>query len=405
MFLSWYHFFWSFLGALFFGFPSEKIFVLGVTGTKGKSTVLELINAILEAAGKKTALLSSVRIKINKQNQKNYLGNTMPGRAFIQSFLKQAVSAGCEYALVEVTSQGITQHRHRFIKWDAALFTNLAPEHIESHGSFEKYREAKISFFAYVKKLKISQKLFFINKDDATADYFIKASEGGSGQVILYSKNNLQPTTYNPQPNLIGDFNLENIAAAIAFAKSQGIGEETIKKALENFHGVPGRMEIIQTEPFIVVIDYAHTPDSLEKVYQTINSKFKSQNSKLICVLGSAGGGRDKWKRPKMGEIAAKYCDEIVLTNEDSYDESPLEIINQIEEGIGINQHKSAVYKILDRREAIKKALVLAKKGDTVILTGKGCEPWLHLEKGKKIPWDERKIVEEIIKETKILTD
>ncbi len=388
LFLSWYHFLWSFFGALFFGFPSKRIFVLGVTGTKGKSTVLELINAILEAAGKKTALLSSIRIKIDKQNRKNYLGNTMPGRAFIQSFLRQAVKSGCEYALIEVTSQGVLQHRHRFIKWDAVLFTNLAPEHIESHGSFEKYREAKISFFTYVKKLKIPQKLFFINKDDANADYFIKASESGNSRVILYSKNNLQPTTYNLQPNLIGDFNLENIAAAAAFAKSQGINDEIIKKAIENFPGVSGRMEIIQTESFTVIVDYAHTPDSLEKVYQTLRLKF--QSSKLICVLGSAGGGRDKWKRPKMGEIAAKYCDEIILTNEDPYDENPAEILNQIEAGIP----NKKVNKILDRREAIKKAISSAKPGDIVIITGKGCEPWLHLEKGKKIPWDEKKIVE-----------
>ena len=148
--LDFYYYSVAFLGALFFGFPSRRIFVLGVTGTKGKSTVLELINVILEAAGKKTALLSSIRIKIGKQSQKNYIGNTMPGRAFIQRFLRQAVKAGCDYALIEVTSQGVLQHRHRFIKWDAALFTNLAPEHIEAHGSFENYRGTKISFFTHI---------------------------------------------------------------------------------------------------------------------------------------------------------------------------------------------------------------------------------------------------------------
>ena len=404
MFLSFYHFIWSFFGALFFGFPSKRIFVLGVTGTKGKSTVLELINAILEAAGKKTALLSSIRIKIGEQSQKNYSGNTMPGRAFIQRFLRQAVKSGCEYALIEATSQGILQHRHRFIKWDAALFTNLAPEHIEAHGGFENYRKAKLSFFKYVKKLKISKqnpkKLFIINKNDANADYFIKTSEGENSRIILYSspktdeslaeKNHFSPFLFE-----------ENIAAAVSFCKTMGVDNEIIKKAIDNFPGVPGRMELVQKEPFAVIIDYAHTPDSLEKIYQAIKPQTPNPKPNLICVLGSAGGGRDKWKRPKMGEIAAKYCDEIILTNEDPYDENPNQILSEVKSGI---QHSAFriqnLYEMFDRKEAIKKAVSLAKNGDTVIITGKGCEPWLHLEKGKKIPWDERKIVEEILRKT-----
>jgi len=418
LFLSWYHFLWSFFGALFFGFPSRRIFVLGVTGTKGKSTVLELINAILEAAGRKTALLSSIRIKIDKQSRKNYLGNTMPGRAFIQSFLRQAVNGGCEYALVEATSQGVLQHRHRFIKWDAALFTNLAPEHIEAHKGFENYRKAKGDFFKHVAGQKNSgQKLIFINQNDANSRYFAEAAKGG--KVILYSKPEIHNSLFIIPNSLIGDFNQENIAAAIVFAQSQGISDEIIKKAVESFPGVPGRMEIIQTEPFTVIVDYAHTPDSLEKVYQAIhNSLFIIPNSRMICVLGSAGGGRDKWKRPKMGEIAGKYCEEIILTNEDPYDENPSQILSQIKSGISnfLRQSResstksgqfpiSKVFEILDRKGAIKKAISLAKKGDVVIITGKGCEPWLHTKNGKKIPWDEKKIVEELIKEIKRLTN
>ena len=376
--LSFYHFLWALGGAVFYGFPSRKIFVLGVTGTKGKTTTLELINAILETAGKKTALLSSIRIKIGVESRKNLLGNSMPGRAFIQKFLRQAVRSGCQYALIEVTSQGVLQYRHRFIKWDAALFTNLKPEHLEAHGGFENYREAKLKFFRYVKN-----KLFFINQDDENARYFEAAAK--NGKIIKYS-------SYNLESNLFNDFNKKNLAAAVAFAKSQDISEEIIKKALANFSGVPGRLEIVQEKPFKVIIDYAHTPDSLEKVYQTLeNWKLKIENSRMICVLGSAGGGRDKWKRPKMGEIAAKYCQEIILTNEDPYDENPQEILNQIEAGMNGKNFSE----ILDRREAIEKALFLAKNGDTVIITGKGCEPYLHLARGQKIPWDERKIVEE----------
>ena len=402
MLLSIYHFLWSLLGAVIFGFPSNRIFVLGVIGTKGKSTVLELINAILEMAGKKTALLSSIRIKIGEQSRKNYSGNTMPGRAFIQGFLRQAVKSGCEYALVEVTSQGVLQHRHRFIKWDAALFTNLAPEHIEAHGSFEKYREAKLGFFRYVRNFKSqilnlkSQKLFFVNQDDSSNQYFIDVAKNRNSKIVLFSKS-----LPNSKFQILNSIFPENIAAAVAFAESRGIEEGIIKEAIDNFSGVPGRMEIIQKKPFTVIIDYAHTPDSLEKTYQAIlNSKFHIPNSKLICLLGGAGGGRDKWKRPKMGEIAGKYCDEIILTNEDPYDEDPLQIIKEIEKGF--LQIPNSYYKILDRQEAISKAISLAKEGDIVIITGKGCEPWLHFEKGKKIPWDERKTVEEIIKKQSI---
>ena len=170
---SIYHFFLAWVGALLYGFPSRKIFVLGVTGTKGKSTTLELINAILQSSGKKTALISSIRFKIADDTTKNTSGMSMPGRFALQRFLRKAVRAGCQYALVEVTSQGILQHRHRFIDFDAALFTNLHPEHIEAHGSFENYRAAKVSFFEDVaERSGKSPKRFFINEADKSAQYF-----------------------------------------------------------------------------------------------------------------------------------------------------------------------------------------------------------------------------------------
>jgi len=260
-----YHFCLAFLGALIYGFPSRRIFVVGITGTKGKSTVIELISSILEAAGRKTALISSIRIKIADRSEKNLTDTTMPGRFFMQRFLRKALNLGCEIALVEVTSQGIIQHRHRFINWSAAIFTNLAPEHIEAHGGFEKYRQAKLSFFKYISNQQQAisnqnKKLFFINKDDPNSSYFIEV--GKDGNIILYSKKD--PLTFNLQlsTNLIGDFNLENLAAAIAFVKALRIDDEVIKKAINNFKGVPGRMEIVQERPFKVIIDYAHTPDS-----------------------------------------------------------------------------------------------------------------------------------------------
>jgi len=397
MLRKFYHYCLTLLGAIIYRFPSSRIFVVGVTGTKGKSTVIELINSILEAAGKKTALSSSIRVKIADKSQRNSTDNTMPGRFFIQRFLRKAVNLDCEIALIEVTSQGISQNRHRFIDWSAAIFTNLAAEHIEAHKGFENYRQAKLSFFEYVKNQE-GAKLFFINKDDLNANYFIEAARKENSKIVLYSGNDIQNINLETE-NLKFVFP-ENIAAAIAFCLPQGINQGIIKKALENFPGVPGRMELIQKEPFKVIIDYAHTPDSLEKIYKLLGSR-------LICVLGSAGGGRDKWKRPKMGEIAAKYCTKIILTNEDPYDENPQEILNQIETGIPNSRIYSgryaryiehpAHYKILNRQEAIKKAVSLAQKNDTIIITGKGCESCIHIKKGKKIPWDEKKIVEEIL--------
>ena len=188
---SWYHYLLAWLGSIIYGRPSRDIFVLGITGTKGKSTVVELVNAILEAAGKKTAILSSMRQKVGSDNEQNLTDNTMPGRFFIQKFLRRATAAGCQYAIIEVTSEGVAQSRHRFIDFDAALFLNLHPEHIERHGSFEKYRAAKVKFFFDAARQSNKQrKLFFINEHDAAGRYFSDAVAGLS-QIFYFSRQKL----------------------------------------------------------------------------------------------------------------------------------------------------------------------------------------------------------------------
>jgi UDP-N-acetylmuramyl tripeptide synthase len=229
---------------------------------------------------------------------------------------------------------------------------------------------------------------------------------GNSGHIVFFSREKFieneigaryklksRSTHSGISDWLFADFNLENAAAAAAFARSQNIDWPIIEAAFNKFKGLPGRMEFVRKTPFAVVIDYAHTPDSLEKVYKTLsgaNLKLKVKRSKLICVLGSAGGGRDRWKRPVMGKIAAEYCREIILTNEDPYDEDPDKILEDIEGGFaGMVNYR----KILDRKEAIWAALNSAEKGDTVIITGKGSEAWIHVADGNKIPWDEKKIV------------
>src|SRR5258708_4353968 len=294
-----------------FGFPSRKIFTIGITGTKGKTTTIELLNAILEAAGKKTAICSSMRVKVGTEVEKNSSNNTMPGRAFIQYFLSRAVKAGCKYALIEVTSQGVAQSRHKFIDWKIGALTNLQPEHIEAHGSFEKYRAAKFSFLKYVAE---QGGAVFLNSDDKNSGYF---RERLSGAHVFFKKdedfNRVLPhespmhsfSKQLQQKIFLSEFNLENIALAVLIAKHIGIDMQIIKLALENFKGVPGRMNVVVESPFLVIVDYAHTPDSLRAVYKSLQ-ELKSKTSNLIAVLGAAGGGRDKWKRYLMGKISAE---------------------------------------------------------------------------------------------------
>jgi UDP-N-acetylmuramoyl-L-alanyl-D-glutamate--2,6-diaminopimelate ligase len=395
--ISFYHLLLAFFGALIYRFPSKKLKLIGVTGTNGKTTTTEMIAEIFEKSGKKIALLNSIRFKIGKKEEINKLRMTMPGRFFIQRFLKKAVKEGCEFAILEVTSEGIKQHRHRFLDFKVAVFTNLAPEHIEAHGSFEKYREAKGKLFQATKEIHV------INLEDKNSDYFLKFP---AKRKITYGlkKGNINLENTKVKLKIPGKFNLYNALSAISVAISQGIDRDFAIKVLEEFKGVPGRMEEVISKPFKVIVDYAFTPNALEKVYSTLANLHKSRtnntnireisgqiraNSRLICVLGACGGGRDKWKRPVLGEIAARYCDKVIVTNEDPYDEDPWQIIEQVASGT-----KEKAIKILDRREAIKTALKLAKEGDIVVITGKGCEPSIVI-KGKKIPWDDRKVVRE----------
>jgi len=378
--LRLYHFVFAWLASIYYRHPSKKLTVIGVTGTKGKTTVVELINAILERAGKKVIVSSSNRFQIADRSWDNETGNTMPGRGFIQKLLRDGVRAGCEYALVEVVSEGVVQSRHRFIDFDIAVFIGLHPEHIESHGSLEKYREAKLGFFKYVKShSKKKNKKFVINKNNEHSKYF---ADIAGRDAVFYD-------TYSGELKIAGDFNRRNAAAAEEVAKILGISEKDIHAALADFNGVPGRMEFVQKEPFAVVVDYAHTPDSLEAVYKNL----KSEGGNLICILGSAGGGRDKWKRPKMGEIAAKYCGEIILTNEDPFDENPEKILEEIEGGIS-EKHAE---KIMDRKKAMERAVSLARDGDTVVVTGKGSEKYIRVADGKKIAWSDKGILSEIL--------
>lgn len=390
-----YHYLLSLTGAIIYGFPSRKIFVIGVTGTKGKTSTTELISAMLEEAGFKTALLGTMRFKIDDESKMNKQKMTMPGRFFVQKFIKKAVKKKCDYIIVEMTSQGVLQFRHKFIFMNALVFTNLSPEHIESHGSYEKYVEAKLKIAKQLEKNKKQRKLLVVNSDDKES---VKFLNNGIREKYQYSLKDAEPysleknglkMTFNGVEmisHLSGKFNIYNILAAATFVDSQSISAETIKRALEKFKGIRGRVERIdEDQDFAVVVDYAHTPDSLEKLYEAF------PNSKRICVLGNTGGGRDKWKRKEMGAIADKYCSNIILTNEDPYDEDPREIVENMVEGI-----KNVDYEIImDRREAIKHALSLAETGDTVLITGKGTDPYIMGPNNTKLKWDDAQVTRE----------
>ncbi|KPJ73255.1 hypothetical protein AMJ48_02215 [Parcubacteria bacterium DG_74_1] len=380
--LDWYHFLLALLGAFFYAFPSRKIKVIGVTGTNGKTTTTEMISKVLEEAGYKTAVMNSIRFKIGEEEESNMLKMTMPGRFKIQEFLRKAVTSGCQYAVLEVTSEGILQHRHRFINFEVAVLTNLSPEHIEAHKGFENYKKAKGRLFAATKKIHI------INVEDENADYFLSFP---AEKKYTYGLENGDVKNSDIQfgLKLLGKFNIYNALAATCVALSQEINLGICKRVIEKMEGIPGRMEEVISRPFKVFVDYAFTPNALEKVYQTL----KPQKRKMICVLGACGGGRDKWKRPELGKLAVKYCDEIIVTNEDPYDEDPMEIIEQV-----AKETNGKAKKILDRREAIKKALGFARAGDAIIITGKGCEPWLVEARGRKVPWDDRRVAREEFK-------
>lgn len=394
-----YHYVLALAAALWYWFPSRKIFVLGITGTKGKTTTIELINAILEEAGYKTALSSTLRFKIGSTEERNLLKMTSPGRFFIQRFLRNAVREKCDYAIIETTSEGAKQFRHRFIDFDALLFTNLSPEHIESHGSYESYRDAKLSIARAVAKSHKPKKIIIANKDDKEGSRFLSTS--GINEGVPFSLADGKPYTlakdgitfvFKGEPiatKLSGEFNLYNLLAAATFADSQSVGTPIIKHALEHFNGVPGRMQKIdEGQDFTVIVDYAHTPDSLEKVYETY------ELSRKICVLGAAGGGRDSWKRPVFGKIANAHCSDIILTDEDPYDDDPQTIIDEIAKGI----ERPIVKKILNRREAIRYAISIAKTGDTVIITGKGTDPFIMRANGSKEPWGDISVAREELK-------
>lgn len=394
-----YHPMLSYTGALVYGFPSRRLKVIGVTGTKGKSTTVFFITKILHDAGVPVAAVGSLGFRIRDREWPNTLKMTMPGRWKLQRFLRSALNAGCTHVVMEVPSEGLAQGRHRGIHFSCAVFTGLHPEHLESHGSLEAYRAAKQILF------RTCHELHVINRDDPDADSFIAIP---AHKRITYgiSGGDYQATDVVAGPqdasfavgrtrvhlNVGGRFNVLNALAAIAVGDAFGVPAHTSSEALGTVDRIPGRMEWIQREPFGVVVDYAHTPDSLRAVYRTL----KPAGGRLVCVLGAAGGGRDAWKRPEFGRIADQYCDVIYLTDEDPFDEDPGHILDDIASGISA-ETQTSLHRILDRRDAIAAALTDAHDGDIVVITGKGSETSIALAGGTKVPWSDAQTVRDLL--------
>ncbi len=396
-----YHWKLALLGALLYRFPSRHIKVIAITGTKGKSTTVELVNAILEAAGKKTAVAGTIRFKIGNETRPNLFKMTMPGRFFIQKFLREAVEAKCDYAVIEMTSEGAKQFRHKFIDLNALIFLNLTPEHIESHGSYEKYRDAKLSLAHALAESPKKNKVMVVNGDDPEAPKFIEAAKGSIHKIFSIKDAGdlkLRPEGLTLQlqgktitSHLRGRFNAYNILSAATFALAYGISIDAIRDGIQTLKEVRGRVEgikVLPNQPFEVIVDYAHTPDSLTKLYEAF------PNNKKICVLGNTGGGRDAWKRPVMASIAEKFCDTVILTNEDPYDEDPRKIVDDMEAGM---KNKKPLI-IMDRGEAIHTAIKKASAGDVILISGKGTDPCIMGPNGTKIPWDDATVVREELK-------
>ncbi|KKT38825.1 MAG: UDP-N-acetylmuramoylalanyl-D-glutamate-2,6-diaminopimelate ligase [Parcubacteria group bacterium GW2011_GWA2_44_13] len=358
-----YHYKMALLAALIYRFPSRKIKVIAVTGTKGKSSVVEIVNAILEEAGYKTAVAGTIRYKIGEKSERNLYKMTIPGRFFVQRFLRQAVNAGCEYLNAKLA---IAREMERSPKKPRAIIANI---------------------------------------DDKEGGKFLTADVERKVPFSIHSAENLKEGNgcvefdwagEHFSSKLPGKFNVYNILAAASFAKAIGIPTETIATAVKKITGIRGRAQFIRGgQSFDAIVDYAHTPDSLRALYEAFSAPRQSSGPKrkLICVLGNTGGGRDKWKRPEMGRIADQYCDEIILTNEDPYDEDPRQILKEME--AGITKHRPEI--ILDRREAIAVAVKKASAGDAVLITGKGTDPYIMGTNGSREPWDDATVIREEI--------
>ncbi len=405
--------------AWWYGDPSRELGIVGITGTDGKTTTSILATAVLEAAGISTGLITTAAAKVGSLRTANPEHVTTPEAPQLQRILRAMVAAGNEAAVVETTSHGLALNRVAEIAYDVAIFTNLTHEHLELHGTFEAYRDAKLSLF---RRLGLDApakgtarpwpRVAIVNADDPAAPLFLEAARAAGARVLTYGETaaadvraldvaegarSMRIEVATPrwrggvELRLAGRFNVHNALAAIALGEALGLDGGTVRAALASVEGVPGRMERVDCgQPFGVVVDYAHSPASLEKVLGVLAPMAAAGGGGLIAVFGSAGE-RDVQKRPMMGRIAAERCRVVVVANEDPRGEDAMTIIDEIAagaEGSG-GPPEREILRIADRRKAIAAAFERARPGDIVLLAGKGHEQTIIMADGP-MPWDER---------------
>lgn len=403
----------GFVAALIYFFPADNMIVVGVTGTNGKTTVVNLITNILNTSGAKVGMASTINFQVGEKKWRNIDKQTTVSPFKLQKLLRKMVREGCKYAILEVTSHAITQSRIFGINFDMAVVTNVTPDHVEYHGSFNSYLNEKGKLFRKVSKGRRKfgvSKMLVMNADDKYYSFFNqfvadrKITFGLKGATVYAAELNKKPegssfvlhVPNNAIPielKLPGEFNVYNALAACAVCLSLQVPIESIKKGIEDSTSIAGRFEHVDVgQDYSIIVDYAHAPDALEHLLSLYRNLTPGR---LFSVMGATGGGRDKGKRPEMGRIASEYADYVILTDDDPYEEDELQIIDQIAEGIKKEEGKD-FWKIPDRREAIRLALTKATKGDTVVISGKGCEE-IMIVRGKRIPWNDKEVVQELL--------
>jgi len=379
-----YHLFIALIANIWFRFPGKRLIVVGVTGTDGKTTTTTLIYEIFKAAGKKVSMITSVDAVIAGVRYDTGFHVTTPNAWMVQKLLRQAVDHKDEYMVLEVTSHGLAQHRVFGIPFAVGVITNVTHEHLDWHKTFTEYLLTKVSLLTRAKTA-------VINRDES--ELFTEAMKQlRNKRVITYGirrEAQVTPKSYPFTTGLPGEFNRYNCLAAIAAANALGIEKQIVKAAIANFSGVSGRMETIVSSPFTVIVDFAHTPNAIDRALKCAKTLTKKR---LIHVFGSAGL-RDSSKRPLMGAASSTYADIIVLTEEDYRTENVEHIMDAIQQGIKTGP---VVYRIPDRGRAITFAINEAKPGDLVILTGKGHEKSL-CRGTTEYPWSDKKAAKKAI--------
>ena len=395
----------SYMAAEYFGNPAEKLMMLGITGTKGKTTTSFLVKSIMEAAGVKTGLIGTVCSMIGEETLPNRL--TTPDPIETQTLLRRMVDAGMECVIMEVSAHALDMHRLAGMKFKVGAFSNFSQDHLDYFRDMDAYFAAKMKLMdpaicetivynvddervgAAIKRLDMQKLRIGIRESSDVYANDIEIGERGCSFLMTWHKH--FRTTIDL--HLAGIFNVYNALMAAGICICAGVGPESIRQGLENVTAVPGRIELLDTgTPYRVILDYAHSPDSLENV---LNAVRQTARGRMIALFG-CGGDRDKAKRPMMGEIGGKLADYCILTSDNPRNEDPMVILDAIEAGI---KPTGCDYIVIEnRREAIRYALTHAEPGDVVVLAGKGHETYQDI-KGVKHPFDEKVVVRELLEE------